>query len=107
MLNLSSEPGVDFEMLHNGLLRFEPCQKRLCVNISIVQDNCVVEEDEEFLVVLDRVAVNGFEQENKFLLDTTEGRVIISDDDGECSLGIVCHLFLYHKNRNLCEFHPN
>ena len=59
------------------------------MNISIVQDSCVVEEDEEFLIILEGLFANGFIQENRINLDTTLARVVISDDDGKC----VCYGF--------------
>ena len=59
------------------------------MNISIVQDSCAVEEDEEFLIILEGLFANGFIQENRINLDTTLARVVISDDDGKC----VCYGF--------------
>ena len=51
------------------------------MNISILQDSCIVEEDEQFIVVLNRVSLETLE--NRILLDITEGNVIITDDDCE------------------------
>ena len=76
-------PGLDYDDTFNTVLRFAPCQQRVCENISIVQDSCVVEQDEDFLIFLERIVDNGFIQTNRINLETTASRIIISDDDGQ------------------------
>ena len=45
-----------------------------------MQDSCVVEQDEDFLIFLERIVHNGFIQTNRINLETTAS---ISDDDGQ------------------------
>ncbi|CAI8013443.1 FRAS1-related extracellular matrix protein 2 [Geodia barretti] len=60
--NPSFVPGEDYEPL-NEKLYFAPCQTRSCINISTIEDGCVVELVKNFTVMLRRDAFDGIKIE--------------------------------------------
>ena len=78
-LNLlfSSVSSEDYEEFR-GNLAFETCQTRACVSINSLPDGCVVERNEEFIILLSSEGPL-----DRIHLEQTEGRVEIIDDDGE------------------------
>ena len=61
------------------ILMFEACDKRRCVNVTIVDDG-IHEMTESFTVTLDRTP----SLDSRITLDPVDGVVEISDVDGEC-----------------------
>ena len=60
------------------ILMFDECEKRRCVNVTIVQD--LVDEPEEFFIFyLNRTT----DLSPRINLDPVDGSVEIVDDDGE------------------------
>ena len=58
---------------------FEACQRRRCVNVTIVDDEVLEREVESFTVTLERTpGLN-----NRITLNPVDGVVEITDDDGE------------------------
>ena len=72
------------------------------MNISIVQDNCIIEEDEEFIIRLDSTDFSNFLQENRIKLNTTEGTVFIYDDDGNHICLLLANFFVEQCQWPLC-----
>ena len=60
------------------ILMFEACERRRCVNVTIVNDD-VLEMTESFHVTLERTP--GLDM--RIRLDQVDGVVEITDDDGE------------------------
>ena len=68
---------MDYEAL-DVILMFDECEKRRCVNVTIVQD--LVDEPEEFFIFyLNRTT----DLSPRINLDPVDGSVEIVDDDGE------------------------
>ena len=67
------------------LVEFDTCEKRGCVNITILED-LVLEVNETFTVTLDSPA--GLDP--RISLDPTRGEILIIDNDGK-----HCLTFLY------------
>ena len=67
---------MDYEPL-NKKLYFTLCQTRSCINISTIEDGCVVELVKNFTVMLRRDAFDGIK------IEPSEASVGINDSDGE------------------------
>ncbi|CAI8041944.1 Extracellular matrix protein FRAS1, partial [Geodia barretti] len=67
--------GEDYEPLNNKKLYFEPCQTKSCINISTIEDGCVVELVKNFTVMLRRDAVDGIK------IAPSEASIVIHDSD--------------------------
>ena len=78
---LSVDPGVDYEHLQTGLLRFDACQMRACLNINTLGDDCP-SEGRDFSVVLEEVT-DGRTEGTAFVLEPAEAIISIIDDDGK------------------------
>ena len=61
------------------ILMFEACQRRCCVNVTIVDDDVLEREVESFTVTLQRTT--GLN--NSITLNPVDGVVEIRDNDGE------------------------
>ena len=69
-------PNVDFNLMRSTL-RFGACQKRNCVDVTIINDT-VLENTETFTVNLQKPPYLG----NEFTVDPSSEVVAIVDDDG-------------------------
>ena len=61
----------------NVTLMFEPCERRRCVNVTIV-DDFIDEPDESFFYKLRRTP----DLHPRITLDPVNGTIVIIDDDG-------------------------
>ena len=62
------------------VLHFVPCQKTACTTINTIHTACILEEDREFSVVLDKLDLNG--DTDRIMLGVDEAKVTINDADG-------------------------
>ena len=76
-LPFSSVLSEDYEEFR-GNLTFETCQTRGCVSINTLPDGCIVERNEEFIILLSSEGPL-----DRIHLEQTEGRVVIIDGDGK------------------------
>ncbi|CAI8036548.1 hypothetical protein GBAR_LOCUS20478 [Geodia barretti] len=68
----------DYEEFRSNLT-FSTCEMRRCISISTVPDGCIVEELEEFIILLNMVVGEG--PLDRIHLEPAEGRVAIVDND--------------------------
>ena len=71
----------DYGPLNNSLLLFTACQRRSCVNVTIIEDG-ILENEELFNVTLERTP--GLD--DRITLDPINGVVQINDNDGMCGI---------------------
>lgn len=69
---------MDFEEILSKPLKFQACQKRQCINVTIVVDKVVERSLEKFSVTLKRAS--GLDRRIK--LYPVDGEIGITDDDG-------------------------
>ena len=58
------------------VITFPPYQVRGCVQVQVLND-CVMEADEEFHIVLD-----GYHLSGRFIIDPDQAEVLITDNNG-------------------------
>ena len=68
----------------NTTLPFDACDIRICVNVSITNDD-ILENTELFFVNLNR---NGLD--SRIRLNPTRGEIEILDDDGSMVIPYIC-----------------
>ena len=71
-------PQQDYQERH-GLMIFAPCDKLSCVNITTIDDGCVVEKDETFTVSLELLQPRN----DRIRMEPDSGVVTIKDNDGK------------------------
>ena len=71
-----SDDGTDYVSQESTVITFPPYQVRRCVQVEVVND-CVMEDDEEFNIVLD-----GNNIDRIFFIDPGQAEVLITDNDG-------------------------
>ena len=74
---------MDYDAAIRTMVRFPACERRVCVDISIVDDG-VLENLEDFGIILDR---NGLD--NRIDLIPDSGIVEITDNDSRINLSLI------------------
>ena len=78
-LYITTESPMDF----STIVQFNECERRSCINITIVDDE-VPENTEYFNLTLERNGLHG-----RIQLDRVDGIVEITDNDGMCTVVIA------------------
>ena len=74
---------MDYSSTINTIVQFDECERRSCINITIVDDE-VPEDTEYFNLNLERNGLHG-----RIQLDPVDGLVQITDNDGTCTVVIA------------------
>ena len=80
---ITTESPMDYSSTINTIVQFDECERRSCINITIVDDE-VPEDTEYFNLNLER---NGLHE--RIQLDPVDGLVQITDNDGMCTVVIA------------------
>ena len=80
---ITTESPMDYSSTINTIVQFDECERRSCINITIVDDE-VPEDTEYFNLNLER---NGLHE--RIQLDPVDGLVQITDNDSMCTV-LMC-----------------
>ena len=86
-----SDDGTDYVSQDRTVIRFPPYHVRGCVRVEVLND-CVMEDDEEFNILLD-----GPNLDRRFIIDPDQAQVRIKDNDGIYIHHIRCSLITVHN----------
>ena len=87
---------VDDYTPQNRLLRFSANRKRLCINISIVND-LKLEPRESFEITLEKTP----DTDDRISIQQDVGEVHIENNDGEVMLTYELYMFFFAQNYHL------
>ena len=82
VFSLYTVSGSDFKE-YSESVRFNPCERRKCVDIEII-DDCELEDTETFIVTLLR---NGLP--NDILVGNSQTTITITDSDGKTAMVVA------------------
>ena len=80
---ITTESPMDYGAAVDTIVQFNECERRSCINITIVDDE-VPENTEYFNLNLERNRLH-----ERIQLDPTDGLVQITDNDGTCTVVIA------------------
>ena len=87
---------ADYEGVEGAVLPFAACQRRSCLNVTIV-DDVILENIEQFSVTL----IRPLDLDQRITLDPVDGIVQITDNDGRRSFSIPTPLVEYSSLSSL------